>query len=82
MIIFISICNVSDGEKATVKLNILHLKLRSSMLEEDSGLARAALREVCSCIVETALAWELMLTVQLLLEEYCLGIGQSGLGGY
>ena len=52
------------------------------MLEEDSGLARAALREVCSCIVETALAWELRLAVQLLLEEFCLGLGQSGLGGY
>ena len=70
------------GLLSTLELLCATFAIKSSMLEEDSGLARAALREVCSCIVETALAWELRLAVQLLLEEFCLGLGQSGLGGY
>ena len=51
--------------------------INSSLLEEDSGLARATLGGVCSWIVETAMAKELRLALQLLLEEeYCLGLGQ------
>ena len=46
------------------------------MLEEDSGLARATLGGVFSWIVETALAKELRLALQVLLEEYCLGLVQ------
>ena len=51
--------------------------IQSSLLEEESGLARAAQGWVCSWIVETAMAKELRLALQLLLEEeYCLGLGQ------
>ena len=38
--------------------------INSSLLEEDSGLARATLGGVCSWIVETAMAKELRLALQ------------------
>ena len=71
----------SLGYLGILELLCATFAINSSLLEEDSGLGRATLGGVCSG-EETALAWELRKAVQLLLVEYCLGLGQSGLGGH